>query len=108
MMDINVDLLYKFIRFLIKKTSGWTVKNEIISNEELVEVLHEPNIWKFNKRKVHSPFIDNISGSDLGGMQLISKFDRGFRFLLSVINIYEANIHRLFLFKKGTTITNAF
>ena len=32
-MDINVDLLQWFINFLIKKTSGGTIKNEVISNK---------------------------------------------------------------------------
>ena len=47
-------------KFLDKNTSGGTVKNEILSNKELVEELHKPIIRKCNKRKVHSPFIDNI------------------------------------------------
>ena len=46
--------------------------------------MHKPIIRKFNERKVHSPFIDNIWGADLSDMQLISKF----RFLLRVIDIY--------------------
>ena len=37
MMNINVDLLKWFINFLIKKTSGETVKNENIFNKELAE-----------------------------------------------------------------------
>ena len=32
-MDINVDLLQWFINFLIKKSSGATVENEIIFDE---------------------------------------------------------------------------
>ena len=39
-----------------------TVKNENISNKELAEELHKPIIKKFKKRKVQSPFIDNIWG----------------------------------------------
>ena len=46
--------------FFDKKTSDRIVKDKIISNKELVEKLHEPIIRKFNKRKVHSPIIDNI------------------------------------------------
>ena len=72
-------MVYKFFD---KKTSGGTVKNEIISNKELAEELHKPIITKFNKRKVHSFFIDNIWGADLAGMQLISKFNKGFRLFL--------------------------
>ena len=59
-MDINVDLLQWFINFLIKKTSAETVKNVIISNKKLAEDLHKSIIRKLEKRKVHSPFIDNI------------------------------------------------
>ena len=34
-------------------------------------------------------FKDNISGADLANMQLISKFNKGFRFLLCVIDIFS-------------------
>ena len=69
-------------KFFDKKTSGSSIKNENISNEELAEKLHKPVIRTFNKRKVDSPFIDNIWGADLADMQLIIKSDKGFRSLL--------------------------
>ena len=75
--------------FFYKKTSGSSIKNENISNKELAKELHKPVIRKFNKRKVHSPFIDNICGANVGDMQLISKFNKRFRFLLCIINIYS-------------------
>ena len=84
-------MVYKFFD---KKTSGGTVKN--ISNKELAQELHKPIIRKFNKRKVHSPFIDNIWGADLADMQLISKFNKGFGFFY-VLLIFIANMHGLFL-----------
>ena len=65
--------------FFDKKTAGGTVKNEIISNKELPEELHKPIFGKLEKRKVHSPFIDNILSADLANMKLISKFNKGFR-----------------------------
>ena len=71
------SMVYKFFD---KKTSGSGIKNENISNKELAEELHKPIIRKFNKIKVHSPFIDNIWGIDLADMQLISKSNKGFRF----------------------------
>ena len=49
--------------------------------------MHKPIIRKFNKRKVHSPFIDNIWGGNLADMQMISKFNKGFRSLSHVIDI---------------------
>ena len=70
-------MVYNF--FDKKKTSGGTVKNEIIFNKELAEELHKPIIKQFKKRKVYPPFIDNIWGADLADMQLINKFNKGFR-----------------------------
>ena len=71
------SMVYKYFD---KKTSGSGIKNENISNKELAEELHKPIIRKFNKIKVHSPFIDNIWGIDLADMQLISKSNKRFRF----------------------------
>ena len=70
-----------FINFFDKKSSRGTVEKENISNKELAEELHKPIIRKFNKRKVHAPFIDNIWGADLTDMQLRSKFNKGIRFV---------------------------
>ena len=99
-------MVYKFFD---KKTSGNGIKNGNISNKQLAKELHKPVIRKFNKRKVHSPFIDNIWGADLADMQLISKFNKGFRFLLCVIDIYSKYAYVIPLKdKKGITITNVF
>ena len=38
---------------------------------------------------MYSAFKENIWGADLADMQLISKFNKGFRFLLCVINIFS-------------------
>ena len=60
MMGINVDLLQWSLNYLINKTFGSGIRNENISNRELAKELYKPVIRKFKKRKVHSPFIDNI------------------------------------------------
>ena len=75
-MVINVDLLQWIIIFFGRKTPGGTVKKENISNKELAEELNKPIITKFEKRKVHSTFIDNNWGTDLADMHLIGKFDK--------------------------------
>ena len=99
-------MVYKFFD---KKTSGSGIKNENISKKILAEELHKPIIRKFNKRKVHSSFTDNIWGADLADMQLISKFNKGFRLLLCVIDIYSKYTWVIPLKdKKGNTITNSF
>ena len=60
-----------------------------MSKKELAEKLHKPIIKKFEKRKVQSPFRDNIWGADLADMQLISNFNKGISFLLSVVDIFS-------------------
>ena len=84
--------------FFDKKTVGGVCKNEIMQNKELVEE-HKPIIRKFEKRNAHSSFVDNIWGADLADMQLWSKFNEGFRFLLRVIDTYSliVNMHGLSL-----------
>ena len=58
-------------------------------DEQLAEELHKPIARKFKTRKVHSTFKDNIWRADLADMQLISKFNKGVRFLLCVIDIFS-------------------
>ena len=41
------------------------------------------------KRAIYSGFRDNIWGADLADVQLIIKFNKGFRFLLCVIDIFS-------------------
>ena len=42
--------------------------------QHLAEDLHKPVIRKFEKRKVHSSFMENIWGADLADIQLINSF----------------------------------
>ena len=72
-----------------KSVSGRGVNIELKHNEQLAGELHKPNIKKFKTRTVYSRFKDNIWGADLADMQLISKFDKGLRFLLCVIDIFN-------------------
>ena len=74
-----------------------------------MEEFYKPITRNFNKRKVHSPFIDQIWGADLADMQLISKFNKKFRFLICVVDIYSKYAWVTPLKdKKGMAITNAF
>ena len=66
-------------------------------------------IRKFKKRKVYSSFRDNIRGVDLADTQLLSKFNKGFRFLLCVIDIFSKYAWVIPLKdKKDISIVNAF
>ena len=67
-----------------KRTKGYELNNEILAKE-----LHKPIIKNFKRRKVYSSFKDNIWGIDLADMSLISKFNKGFKYLLCVIDLFS-------------------
>ena len=73
------SMVYKFF---YKKSSGSGVANiEIKQNMQLFDELYRPIIRKFKKRKMYSSFKDNVWCVDLADMQLLSKFNKVFRFL---------------------------
>ena len=81
----------------------------IPQNEQLANELHKPTIRKFEKRRVYSTFKDNIWGADLADMQLLSKYNKGIRFLLCVIDIFSKYAWVVPLKdKKGISIVKAF
>ena len=102
--------------FLIKETSTTCankftcigIKNENMSDQQLAKELQKPFINKFKKRKVQSPFIDNIWDAELSDIWLISTFNKGIRFLC-LIDIFSKYAWVIPLKdRKGITITNAF
>ena len=98
-------MVYKFFD---SKVSGSGAKL-IPENEQLANELHKPIIRKFEKRKVYSTFKDNIWGVDLADMQLLSKYNKGIRFLLCVIDIFSKYAWVVPLKdKKGISIVKAF
>ena len=98
-------MVYKFFD---SKVSGSGAKLTL-QNEQLAEELNKPIIRKFKKRKVYSTFKDNIWGVDLADMQLLSKYNKGIRFLLCVIDIFSKYAWVVPLKdKKGISIVKAF
>ena len=98
------SMVYKFFD---KKSSESDIVNK--ENTQLADELHKPIIRKFNKRKVNSRIKDNIWGVDLADMQLLNKSNKGFRFLLCVIDIFSKYAWVVPLKdKKGISIVNAF
>ena len=71
------------------KRSGINNKENLLVNSQLAEELHKPIIKNFKRRKVYSSFKDNIWGVDLADMQLISKYSKGIRYLLCVIDLFS-------------------
>ena len=93
-----------------KKSAGCGVaNNEIKQNLQLADKLHKPIIRNIKKRTFYSEFKDNIWGADLADIQLISKLNKGFRFLWCVIDIFSKDAWVVPLKEKnGVSIVNAF
>ena len=79
--------------------------NEIKQNLQLAEGLHKPIIRNFKKRRLYSEFKDNIWVADLADTQLIGELNKGFRFLLCVIEYAWVVPLKD---KKGVSVVNAF
>ena len=75
-------MVYKFFD---KMSSGSYIANE--PNYQLADELDKPIITKFKKRKVYSSFRDNILGVDLADMKSLSKYKKGIKYLLCVIDL---------------------
>ena len=90
-----------------KKSIGSGIFNE--PNYELANELHKSIIRKFKKRKVYSSFRDNIWGVDLADMHSLSKYNKGIKYLLCVIDLFSKYASVIPIKdKKGTSIVYAF
>ena len=99
------SMIYKFFD---KKSNGSGIA-AIEPNYQLANELHKPIIKEFKKRKVYSSFRDNICGVDLAGMQSLSKYNKGIKYLLCAIDIFSKYAWVFPLKdKKGINIVNAF
>ena len=103
-------MVYKF--FDKKPTSLDKSKQSGIINEpnyQLANELHKLIIRKFKKRKVYSSFRDNIWGVYLAHMQSSSKYNRGIKYLLCVVDLFSKYSWVVPIKdKKGTSIVNTF
>ena len=81
-------MVYEFFNERTKGSGVNFVKNSL-NKKQLDEELHKPIIKNFKRRKVYSSFKDNIWGVDLADMQLISKCNKGIRYLLCVVDLFS-------------------
>ena len=104
------SMVYEFFDSKVSGSGAKHVNTKLTpQNQQLAKELHKPNIRKFEKRKVHAAFKDNIWGADLADMQLLSKYNKGIRFLLCVIDIFSKYAWVVPLKdKKGISIVKAF
>ena len=105
------SMVYKYFDSKVEGSGAKNVNNTKLTsqNQQLAEELHKPIIKEFEKRKVYAAFKDNIWGADLADMQLLSKYNKGIRFLLCVIDIFSKYAWVFPLKdKKGVSIATAF
>ena len=82
------SMVYKFFNETTKR-SGINLQANSLNNETSAEELHKPIIKNIKRRKLYSSFKDNIWGVNLADMQLISKYNKGIRYLLCVIDLFS-------------------
>ena len=94
-------MVYKFFD---KQSKGSGLKNQQLADE-----LHKPIIRKFKKRKTYFSYKNNIWCTNLADMQLISKYNKGIKYLLCVIDGFSKYACVApSKDKKGVSIVNAF
>ena len=99
------SMVYKFFDSKVSRSGAKLIPE----NKQLANELHKPIIRKFEKRKVYSTFKDNIWGADLADMPLLSKYNKGIRFLLCVNDIFSKYAWVVPLkVKKGISFVKAF
>ena len=78
-------------------------------NEELADELHAPVRKKFQRRRGISYGVDDVWSCDLVEMQEWSKQNKGYRYLLNVVDVYSKFAWSIKLLdKKGKTVLEAF
>ena len=88
-----------------KKTLGLGVEND---NKILSDELHKPKRKNYIRRKIIVNHIDEIFAADLVEMQKFSKINKGYRYLLTCIDIFSKYAFVIPLKdKKGITIKNS-
>ena len=78
--ELDKSIVSKLIRTKVKFGMG-------VKKKSLAEELHKPIKRKFKKRRVLVNSIDKIWAADLVDMQAFTKFNRGVKYLLAVIDI---------------------
>ena len=73
-----------------KSVSGSGIaNNRIKQNLQLAKELRKPIIRNFKRRTVYSGFKDNIWGVDLADMQSLRKYNKGIKYFLVAIDLFN-------------------
>ena len=85
----NPTLRERLDKSIVSKLIGTKVKFGMgVKNKSLAEELHKPIRRKFKRGRVLVNGIDKIWAADLVDMQAFSKFNRGVKYLLAVIDVF--------------------
>ena len=87
--DPKVNGYQRGLAAMVYKFFNERTKGSGIENKQLAEELHKPIIRNFKRRKVYYTFKDNIWGVYLADMSLISKFNKGIKYLLCIIDLFS-------------------
>ena len=108
-MDPKINRYQRGLASMVYKFFDEITKGSAINNEKLAEKLHKPIIKNFKKRKVYSSFKDNLWDVDLAETTLISKFNKGIKYALCVIDLFSRYSWVISLKnKKGDSIVEGF
>ena len=70
--------------FAVARTGGGTKRKEHLADE-----LHKPVKRKFKRRRVIANGVDDVWSTDLVDMQWSSRENKGFKYLLNVIDVFS-------------------
>ena len=77
--------------------------------QQLADELHKPTKRNFTRRRVLVNHVDEVWCSDLVEMQQVSKWNKGYRYLLMVLDVFSKYGWIIPLKdKKGETVSEAF
>ena len=85
--DIREKIDRKIVQSIMKSKQrmGWGIQ----WTNELADELHRPVRHKFQKRKVFAKTIDDIWSADLIEMLPLAKYNKGYKYLLMIIDVFS-------------------
>ena len=95
--DLREKIDRKLVQRIIgmKHRMGWGLDKKdddystIQWSNELADELHKPIRRKFQKRKVFAKTVDDIWTADLVEMAPLAKFNKGYKYLLMIIDVFS-------------------
>ena len=69
-------------KFTHKQIKDWLTNQDVYT-------LHKPVRWRFRRRRIFTSGIDDLWQADLVDMSAISKYDDGYKFLLTCIDVFS-------------------